>query len=257
MKSANQAKALLVNEFDGRHIDSSLKHFSAAIEKYAIRDWDGVALKAGKFVESITKALMIRCGKTVSTPRHLKVGQELRQLESLSSTTYPDTLRIVIPKACVFVYEVVNNRGGRHDAHDVDANEMDTKAVVLSISWVLAEMVRFCGKTDTVTAAALIDELANKTYPYFENIDGRSYVNIKGLKPGELALLLLYSLYPRRVNRQELVGLVKRHGVANGAANTAVHRLKHLIDDDDGNWKLRGVGRQEADALLKKVPGRH
>ncbi len=257
MKSASQAKTLLVREFDARHVDASLRHFSAAIEKFAVRDWDGVALKAGKFIESVTKALMTYCGKTVGNLRQLKVGQELRQLENLSGTTYSDVVRIVIPKACIFVYEVVNNRGGRHDAHDIDANEMDATAVVPVISWVLAEMVRFCGKTDTATAAALIDELINKTYPYFENIDGRSYINIKGLRPGEVALLLLYSLYPRRVNRQELVGLVQRHGVSNTAANTAVHRLKYFIDDDDGNWKLRGIGRQEADVLLKKVPNRH
>jgi len=257
MKSASQGKALLVKEFDARHIDASLRHFTAAIEKFAVRDWDGVALKAGKFVDSVTKGLMTYCGKAVGNPRQLKVGQELRQLENLNGTTYSDVVRIVIPKACIFVYEVVNNRGGRHDAHDIDANEMDAKVVVPIISWVLAEMVRFCGKTDTVTAAALIDELTNKTYPYFENIDGRSYVNIKGLKPGEVALLLLYSIYPRRTNRQELVGLVERHGVANSAANTAVHRLKHLIDDDDGDWKLRGVGRQEADAVLKKVLNKH
>ncbi len=254
MTSANQTKALLVKEFDARNVDASLRHFSAAIQKFAIRDWDGVALKAGKFVESVTKALMIHCGKTVGTPRQLKIGHELRQLEHLSGTTYSDAVRIVIPKACIFVYEVVNNRGGRHDAHDIDANEMDATVVVPIVSWVLAEMVRFCGKTDTVTAAALIDELTNKTYPYFENIDGRSYVNIKGLKPGEIALLLLYFLYPKRINRQDLVGLVQRHGVVSSAASTAVHRLKQLIDDDNGNWKLRGLGRQEAEAALRKLP---
>lgn len=253
MTSTSQTKALLVKEFDARYIDASLGHFSAAIQKFAVRDWDGVALKAGKFVESITKALIIHCGKTVGTPRQLKVGHELRQLEHLSGTTYSDTVRIVIPKACIFVYEVVNNRGGRHDAHDIDANEMDATVVVPVISWVLADLVRFCGKTDTAAAAALIDELTNKTYPYFENIDGRSYVNIKGLKPGEIALLLLYSLYPKRISRQELVGLVQKHVVAASTANTAVHRLKHLIDDDNGNWKLRGLGRQDAEAVLRKL----
>jgi hypothetical protein len=99
----------------------------------------------------------------------------------------------------------------------------------------------------------LIDELTNKTYPYFEEIDGRSYVNVKGLKPKEIALLLLNSKYPRRINRQELVKLIARHGISESAAQTAVHRLKHLVDDNDGEWKLRGIGRQDADALLKKV----
>jgi len=255
MKNTNQVRVLLVQKFEAQYVDASLRHFVAVVEKYALRDWDGVALKAGKFVESITKGLMAYCGKSSSNPRQFKAGNELKALGGLSATAYSDVLRIVIPKACIFVYEVVNNRGGRHDAYDIDANEMDAKVVVPIISWVLAEMVRFCSTdADTVTAATLIDELTNKTYPYFEEIEGRSYVNIKGLKAGEVALLLLYSSYPKRVNRQELIGLVIKHGIPKSAANTAVHRLKRLVDDDDGAWKLRGIGRQEADALLKKVP---
>ncbi len=256
MQKSDQVKGLLIAKFDARHVGAALTHFSSAVEKYAVQDWDGVALKAGKFVEAITKALMVYCGKTISNPRRFSAGNELRQLEPL--TAYADVVRIVIPKACIFVYEVVNNRGGRHDPHDIDANEMDAKVIVPIVSWVLAEMVRFCSKGgDTVTAGALIDELTNKTYPYFEEIDGRSYVNIRELKPGEIALLLLSSLYPKRISRQNLADLVVRHGVSKSAATTAVHRLKHMVDDSgDGKWKLRSIGRQNADALLKKVLAR-
>lgn len=254
MKNTNRVRALLVAKFEARHIDASLKNFSAAVEKYVAEDWEGVALKAGKFVESITKALLVYCGKSIDNPRKFRAGNELRQLENLSASSYSDVVRIVIPKASIFVYEIVNNRGGRHDADEIDANELDAKVVVPIISWVLAEMVRFCStSTDTEEAMNLIDELTNKTYPYFEEIDGRSYVNISGLKPGNIALLLLYSSYPKRIDRQSLVDLVKRHGSTKSAANIAVHRLKNLVDDDGGGWKLRGIGRQKAEALLKEV----
>jgi hypothetical protein len=168
-----QVRALLVQKFEARHIDASLKHFVAAREKYIEEDWDGVALKAGKFVEAVTKALMIGCGKTVPTGRHFQAGKELRQLEPLA--TYPDVLRIVIPKACIFIYEIVNNRGGRHDATDIDANAMDATVVIPLMSWVLGEMVRFCSAGgDTDGAMTVIEELTHKLYPYFENIDGRT-----------------------------------------------------------------------------------
>lgn len=248
--SDKQVKALLVQKFETRHIDACLKHFVAAREKYIAEDWDGVALKAGKFVEAVTKALMISCGKTVPTGRHFQAGRELRQLELLS--TYPDVLRIVIPKACIFIYEVVNNRGGRHDATDIDANAMDATVVIPLISWVLAEMVRFCSAGGDINAAmTLIEELTKKLYPYFEDIDGRSYVNIDNLKASELALLLLYKSYPKRMVRQDLVDAVRRHGATASAANTAVHRLKNVVDDENGKWKLRGTGRQKAEDLLK------
>jgi hypothetical protein len=252
MRNTNQVRSILVRTFGAKHVDALLMHYAAAIEKYVIRDWEGVAVKTGKFIESVTKALVIFCGKTISDPRHFKAGNELRQLESLNSSAFPDEVRIVIPKGCIFAYEIVNNRGGRHDAHDINANEMDAKVVLPIISWVLAEMVRFCSKSaDTKVATKLIDELTNKAYPYFEQIDGRSYVNVTGLKPGEIALLLLYFLYPKGINRPDLVDLVRRHGPSNDAAKVAVHRLKYLVDDAAGLWKLRGIGRQKAENLLR------
>lgn len=252
--TSSEVKELLAQKFDARHITAALNHFSATIEKYAAGDWEGVAVKAGKFVEAITKSLIIHCGKTVSgRQRDFKAGVELRQLEQ-TPTTYSDVVRVVIPKACIFVYETVNNRGGRHDAHDIDANAMDAKAIVPITSWVLADLVRFCSiNGDTAAAAALMDELTTKTYPFSEVIDGRRYIEVKGLKPGEIALLLLDSAYPKRINRQELVDQVVRHGVTRSAANTAVHRLKSLVDDNGGEWKIRGLGRQEADKLRARL----
>ncbi len=255
MSAAAKVRALLVKEFEARHVDSLLRHFPAAIEKFVVQDWDGVALKAGKFIEAVTKALMIRCDRTLpSKARDFKAGNELRRLEQTDKNLYDEVVRIVIPKACLFVYEVVNNRGGRHDAHAIDANEMDATVVIPAIFWVMAELVRYCGAaSDTAEAALLISELTGKRHPYFEMIDGRPYINIKKLKPGEVALLLLYSQYPKRVGRTELIDLVRRHGFSQSASNTAVHRLQNLIDDNGSKWMLRGIGRQNAEALLTKV----
>ncbi len=249
--SLKNAATLLRTKFSGTHVDATLKHYSATIEKFVAGDWEGTSQKAGKFVEAVTKALMLHCGKTIENPRKFSAGREMRQLEHAGGT-FPEAIRLVIPRAGIFVYDIVSNRGGRHDPHDVDANEMDATTVVPMISWMLAEMVRFCSGADPAAAMSLIKELATKTYPYFEEIDGRPYINING-NPGDIALLILYSIYPRRIRRQDLVNLVVRHGARQSAATSAVHRLKNVVDDDDGEWMLRGKGREQAEALLKKV----
>lgn len=248
--SSKSASALLRTQFRAVHVDAALKHFTAAIEKLVAGDWEGTSQKAGKFVEAVTKALMLYCGKTIENPRKFSAGRELQQLQHAGA--YDDAIRLAIPRAGIFVYDIVSNRGGRHDSHGLDANEMDATTVVPVISWMLAEMVRFCSGSDAKTAMELIKELSTKTYPYFEEIDGRRYVNLDG-NPGEIALLLMYSIYPRRLRRQELVNLVKRHGASQSAANTAVHRMKHLVDDGGGEWILRGRGREQAERLLKKM----
>ena len=149
--------------------------------------------------------------------------------------------------------EVVNNRGGRHDADDIDANSMDATTIMPLMSWVIAEMVRFCSTGgDTDAAMSHITAMTNKKYRFFEEIDGRSYVNIDNLGAPDYALLLLYCAYPKRVTRQSLIDLIIRHGVTKNAASIAVSRLK-CVDDDNDQLKLRGIGRAKAEALLSKL----
>ncbi len=44
-------RVILIKKFDAKHVTSLLTHYAAAIDKYVARDWEGVAQKAGKFVE--------------------------------------------------------------------------------------------------------------------------------------------------------------------------------------------------------------
>lgn len=242
---------ILVNTFPARHTDALLKYFLDGVRAYRNSDWERVAIKAGKFVEAVTKCLMSYCGQPLPRARQFKAGAALRNLELVSST-YSDVARIVIPKSCLFIYEISSNRGGRHDTDDIDANEMDAKVAVPLMSWVVAEMVRF-SNPDTANPAdisVLVESLSEKIYPSFEEIDGRPYVNLDRLSAPEVGLLLLYFKYPNRIGRQDLIGAIRKHGPKRSAAEVAAHRLKSLVDDDNGAWKLRGLGRQKAETLL-------
>jgi CheY-like chemotaxis protein len=48
---------------------------------------------------------------------------------STNENTLSDSVRLTIPRACRFIYEIASNRGARHDADEVAANEMDANAV--------------------------------------------------------------------------------------------------------------------------------
>ncbi len=117
-------KAILGQRFEKTHVSSILKHFTAAKGKYQDADWEGAISKSGKFVEATTKALMRFCGKTLPKTRHFHAGPFLRKLEQ-EPTSIDDTIRIVIPKSCLFVYEIASNRGARHDPDEVNPNEFE------------------------------------------------------------------------------------------------------------------------------------
>lgn len=254
MNTEDQTKQILTTIFPAVHITSGLKHFSNVIEKYQKRDWEGSLVKIGKFVEAIIKCLYLFCGQTLPRGRNFKVGVVIKNLERLGAQ-YDDIVRLLIPRACVFIYDIASNRGARHDSDGIDPNQMDANVAMPIASWILAELIRFASgqNGDSEAAMLLVENLSTKKYPYFEEIDGRVYVNIRGLSDRETGLLILSAVYPRRINQEKLIDLIRRHGASKNSAYIAARRLKNSVDDDNGNWKLRGIGLQEADKIMSKL----
>jgi hypothetical protein len=253
-KSESKIKAILEQKFDKVHVGSALKHFVAAKRKYQEGDWEGSISKSGKFVEAITKALLRFCGKILPKTRNFRVGNFLRNLEH-EPVSIDDTIRLVIPKSCLFIYEIASNRGARHDSDGVDPNEIDAGVTDISISWILGELIRFSSRRnkDPEEARELVESLTGKTFPFFEEIEDRFYVNIDGLSAEKTALLILYGRYPRRTEEDLLRDLIERHGFSKKNAEMAFRRVKRLCDVDTNGLKLRALGRQRAEQILNDV----
>ena len=251
VKKKDKVKAILEQKFDKVHVGSALKHFVASKKGYRESDWEDSISKAGKFVEAVTKALLRFCGKTLPATRNFRAGNLLHSLGQ-EPTSIDDAIRIVIPKCCLFIYEVANNRGARHDPDEIDPNEIDAGVVDVAISWVLGELIRFSSRRDKnpQEAQELVEALTGRTYPLFEEIDDRFYINIERLSAEKTALLILYGRYPRRTEEEFLFELVKNHGFSVENSRLALRRTKYLCDFNDQGWKLRGLGRQKADKIL-------
>ncbi|MFA6136312.1 MAG: hypothetical protein WC705_03080 [Candidatus Paceibacterota bacterium] len=251
LTSETKIRSILEQKFEKVHIGAILKHFIAAKKKYQESDWESSIFKSSKFVEATTKALMRFCGKALPKIRDFHAGNFLRKLEQ-ESVTIDDTVRIVIPKGCLFIYEIASNRGARHDSDGIDPNEIDAGATNIIISWVLGELVRFASKRDKNPEEArdLVDAITGKTYPFFEEIEDRLYININGLSAEKIATLILYGRYPRRTSKDFLCELVERHGFSAKNAKMAFKRTKYLCDINKKGLKLRGLGRQKAEKIL-------
>ncbi len=93
--------------------------------------WEDANAKAGKFGEAVLKALWRHAGEVVPSGKEFKAGKIMDQIEKKMTLT--DSLRLTIPRACRFTYEIASNRGARHDADEIEANEMDANAVWLRV----------------------------------------------------------------------------------------------------------------------------
>ncbi len=214
-----------------------MRHFRAAVLEYQKRNWDDATAKTGKFVEAVLKALAVHAQVTVPKGRAFKVEVYINQLAQ--ATTADDTVRLTIPRACRFIYEVASNRGARHDPDEIDPNEMDATAALNLIAWVLAELLRYAQRGgDLGQTAVLVGGLMQRRFPFIEEVDGRVYFHVPKMSAREVALLTLWYRHPLRVPKEELVAAAERHRFTTKNARMAVARLGGAVDDD-GHGRLQ------------------
>ncbi|MBZ5703543.1 MAG: hypothetical protein LAN84_17060 [Acidobacteriia bacterium] len=245
---------LLIPTFAAKHVSSATRHFDRMVEDFQKGDWEDSSAKAGKLIEAVVKALWVYAGETVPAGKAFSAGSIIDKLHNKPVAAAPERIRITIPRACRFAYEIASNRGARHDADEIDANEMDARTVLSVCCWILAEMVSFSQKRlDLAQAKSIVEGLMKKRFPFTEEIEGRVYVEI-GKSAKEVALLILWTIYPRRMNRAELGASVVRHDYSEKNAKIAVSRIVQYVDDDGiGNLRLRNSGVRKAEELISKA----
>lgn len=245
---------LLKPTFAAAHVTALAKHYHAMMIEFQQGAWEQAIGKAGKFDEAVLKALWVHTGKTVPAGRAFKAGAMIDGLPNAGA--FDDSVKLTIPRAIRFTYDIASNRGARHDS-EIDPNEMDAQVVVNVASWILAEMIRYAQKAvvDPAEVKALIDGLVEKKYPIFEEVDGRPYAHVSGASAREIALLLLWKRHPKRMRRDELLQAVMRHKFTKGNADTGVTRLKGVVDVGSDGLRLLQPGVQEGDQLYAKAQG--
>jgi len=257
MDAESQIKNILSQKFETKRVNSAISYFVACIQKFEEGDWEISLTKAGKFIEAVIKLLWVYAGKSLPAKEKDFKATAFAQkiIDQIDTTTIPDDgIRLQIPRASIFVYDIASNRGGRHDSDEVNANEMDSSTILPVCSWILAELFRFSAKNliSIEEAKKVIDSLTERRYPIFEEIEGRIYVDNKKFKSApECSLLILYKIYPKRISKNTLVDLLKRHNFKQSAIK--LERLSPYIDiDGNGNILLRATGRRKTEEILNK-----
>jgi hypothetical protein len=248
--------ASLLNSFPARPTNAALGYFTDLVDEYRRGEWEAAIAKAGKFVEAMLKAVGSSCGLTIATGKAFKVDNVINSLAQLPAGAHSDSLRLTIPRAARVVYDIASNRGGRHDADEIDPNQMDASVSVSCCSWIVAEMIRNAqkGAVDMEEAKAAVEALAERKYPSVEEVEGRVYLHLTGKSAVDVALALLAYRHPKRVSRKDLLRSISRNGFSEANSRTALRRISHLIDSDDtGGLKLLAPGLMRAEEILQRA----
>ncbi len=253
MATRRSLQSLLKRRFPSQQVDSFVRHFDAMMAKYQQSTWEEAILKSGKFVEAVLKAIWLHAGKALPPARKFKVDTIITGLTNMPTGSLNDALRITIPRACQFMYDIASNRGARHDPDEVNPNESDAATVVAGCSWVIGEMLRYSqgGAPNPALVSTLLSGLSQRRYPQIEVVDGRVYFHLPGLSAREVALLVLWHSHPGRISRDDLLASIKRHHFSLENARKGIQRIDRVVDEDDrGGLRLLQPGLAEAEKLI-------
>jgi hypothetical protein len=217
--------------------------------------YDAAGISAGKFCESVLRLLQeeVTCshipfGKAISN-----MADECRKLIASDSTSSIESIRIIIPRALVFLYTLRNKRGIGHIGGDVDANKIDLTAIVTTADWIICELIRIYHKLSLEEAQDIIDGLSFKSIPTIWKIAGKKRVLKPDLSAQEKTLLLLYSETDLAILVEDLCDWVEYSNLAVFKSNVLniLHKKKFIeYDRSNGVVYLSPLGAIYTDRHL-------
>jgi len=172
---------------------------------------DAAGLAAGKLCEIVLRLLQSAVLGSF-TPFGKKIdnfADDCRTLIAKNSSTVPESLRVIVPRALVFLYTMRNKRGIGHIGGDVDANAIDLATMVRTADWIVCELIRAFHGMSLEDAQDVVDGLAQREIPDVWEVAGKRRVLRDGLTKPEQAILLLYTDPTRAIPVEDLFSWVE------------------------------------------------
>lgn len=217
--------------------------------------YDSAGLSAGKFCESVFRLLQqeitgtyIPFGKTIPN-----MADECRKLIASPATSAIESIRIIIPRALIYLYTLRNKRGIGHVGGDVDANKIDLSTIISIADWIICELIRIYHKLSLEEAQDIIDGLSYKTIPIIWEIAGKKRVLKPELSAQEKTLLLLYSETDLGILVEDLCEWIEYTNLAQFKSKVlnVLHKKKFIeFDKQDGVVYLSPLGARFTEQKL-------
>ncbi|RNL49765.1 hypothetical protein [Pedobacter jejuensis] len=202
----SEALSGISEEFREQIIDVYIEIKKRQVKSFFNDELDTVGLSSGKFCETVFRMIQKEVtGSFTPFDKHISnFPQELTKIIMAPAGAINESLRVIIPRALMFIYTLRNKRGIGHVGGDVEANQIDIGTIVKSVDWVVCELIRIYHNLPLEKAQLIVDSLNLKILPDLWNIDGKRRVLKSGLKFKEKIILLLYNELKNKASLEEL-----------------------------------------------------
>jgi hypothetical protein len=232
-----------------------VSNYLSVRDAFASGDNDTTGLRSGVFAEILLRLLQERLTGT-HTPfgsRLPTFDAECLRLQNLPTTSGHESLRLVIPRALVFLYTIRNKRGIGHAGGEVEANSIDAATCVRICDWCLCELMRMYHRLSLEEAQALLDAIAVRTVPAVWLVNGRRRVLDTSLDYRSQALLLLYSSHESAVLEEDLRDWIEYPTPARFRERVLgpLHSARLVDwDRDSGSVSLSPIGAEQVETRI-------
>lgn len=194
-------------DFRSRLIESYLE----LKRRNAESQYDSAGISAGKFCEILLRILQSEVhGSYIPFADSVgNMADECRKLIASPKSSGIESIRIILPRALIFLYTIRNKRGIGHIGGDVDANKIDLAALVITADWIICELIRIYHGLSLEEAQDLVDAISFKSIPAIWEVAGKKRVLKNGLSSQLQTLLLLYSDIEAGVLSEDLFSWVE------------------------------------------------
>jgi len=239
--------------------DPLLKHYAEIATNFIEHRWEPAELNGGKLCEvaySIVEGAVTGNFPAKPTkPNDMVKACRALEISPANSNRIGDrSLRVLIPRMLVALYEIRNNRNVGHVGGDVDPNLLDATAVYEVASWIVAELIRIFHNTSTEQAREAVAALIERKVPLIWEIGEVKRVQDSTMSPRDQTLLLL-STSPGWISDKDLTKWVE-YSSASMFRKRVLEPLHkdRLIEFDQANFRahISPQGSKEvSDKILK------
>jgi hypothetical protein len=231
---------------------------------FAEHRWEPSELNGGKFCEVVYTVVAGALqgaypAKPSKPPNMVDACRTLEKIKPDAHRVGDRSLRILVPRMLVALYEIRNNRGVGHTGGDVDPNFMDATAVYGMASWTLAELVRVFHGVSTQEAQETVDVLAERKLTLVWEIGSTRRVQAPKMKKGDQSLVLLYSK-PGWVAERDLYNWVEYSSEPMFRENIlrAFHQARLIeYEEEEHRARISPLGSRKVEEEILKTRGGH
>lgn len=211
LQSDSLANALVATGVDQQLADALIEEAVGLEEAFVQRRWKYTELDGGRFAE--VAARVIYSADSGNLSRTKGVDDCLKYIDNQQVThNFPEPQAAIhLAKVLRSIYKLRSQRGAVHVSPTYTANELDSRLIVESARWVLAELLRIFANVDRDELASVVRNLARFPQPLIRMYEGQPLIQAVSFTAEEEVLAhLLFA--ENGMTQSEIVSVIPKDG---------------------------------------------